>query len=143
MEKMEILHMCACFALVAGPCRVTVLGIHAGACMVVCRRAARCFPAVYTLKLDEKMEILQMCACFALVTGPCRVTELRVHDGACMVVCRRASRCFSVLYTLKLDGKNGDYAHVCLWCVCSSASPGTSRVPLEQFLVDMLTDMHF
>ena len=53
-----------------------------------------------------------MCACFALVTGPCRVTVLGVHAGACMVVCRRAAQCFPVLYTLNLDGKSGNFTYV-------------------------------
>ena len=45
--------------------------------------------------------------CFALVTGHCRATVLEVHAGSCMMVFRQAARFFAVLYTLKLDGKNG------------------------------------
>ena len=68
-----------------------------------------------------------MCACFALLNGPCRVTVLWVHAGACMVVCRRAARCFPVLYTLKIDGKNGDFTYVCLFC--------TGNRPLQSYCV--------
>ena len=68
-----------------------------------------------------------MCARFALLTGPCRVTVLGVHAGACMVVHRRAARCFPVLYTLKLDGKNGDFTYVRLLC--------TGNRPLQSYCV--------